>query len=156
MNSSTEPTPRGPLPPVVLVVALVFMAALHLLVPVTQLFTSPWRVIVGGCPLGAGIAINLWADKLFKEKGTSVKPFEPSTALVTDGPFAFTRHPMYLGMLLILAGVALCLGSLSPWLVVPAFVWQITRRFVRPEEAKLEVTFGESYREYKRRVRRWL
>ena len=132
------------------------MAALHLALPVAQLFTSSWRLIAGGCLLGGGIAVNLWADKLFKEKGTSVKPFEPSTALVTNGPFAFTRHPMYLGMLLILAGVALCLGSLSPWLVVPAFLWQITRRFVLAEEAKLEATFGETYREYKRRVRRWL
>lgn len=156
MNNSTEPTPRGPLPPIVLFVALVSMAALHLALPVAQLSASSWRLFVGGCLLGAGIAINLWADKLFKEKGTSVKPFEPSTALVTSGPFAFTRHPMYLGMLLILAGVALCLGSLSPWVVLPAFVWQITQRFVRPEEAKLEATFGETYREYKGRVRRWL
>ena len=132
------------------------MAALHLVLPVVQLFTSSWRLIIGGCLVGAGIIINLWADKLFKKRGTSVKPFEISTTLVTSGPFAFSRHPMYLGMLLILAGVGLCFGSLSPWFVVPIFVWQITRRFVRPEEGKLEGTFGETYLEYKRKVRRWL
>lgn len=156
MNTSTERTSRGPMPPVLLFVALVSMAALHLALPVGELFTSFWRLIVGGCLLGAGIAVNFWADKLFKEKGTSVKPLEPSTELVTNGPFAFTRHPMYLGMLFILGGVALCFGSLSPWFVVPAFFWQITRRFVRPEEDKLDATFGDRYRDYKRKVRRWL
>ena len=148
--------PRGALPPVFLFAALASMAALHLVLPLVQLSTSSWRLIVGGCLVGAGIIINLWADRLFKQKGTSVKPFETSTTLVISGPFAFSRHPMYLGMLLLLAGVALCLGSLSPWFVVPAFVWQITRRFVRPEERKLEETFGETYLEYKRKVRRWL
>jgi protein-S-isoprenylcysteine O-methyltransferase Ste14 len=63
---------------------------------------------------------------------------------------------MYLGMTLILVGIALALGSLTPWLVIPVFIWQITVRFIAAEERKLEATFGNSYLEYKRRVRRWL
>ncbi|HUL93042.1 MAG TPA: isoprenylcysteine carboxylmethyltransferase family protein [Burkholderiales bacterium] len=132
------------------------MIALHFLVPLVQLFTSTWHVVAGGCLLATGVGINLWTDSLFKRKGTSVKPFERTTALITEGPFTFTRHPMYLGMVLILAGVALCFGSLSPWLALPVFVWQITRRFIVAEEVKLEATFGARYVEYKDKVRRWL
>jgi len=100
--------------------------------------------------------VNLWADRLLKQKGTSVKPFEPTSVLIVDGPFRFSRNPMYLGMVLILAGIALALGTLSPWLVVPVFMWQIMRRFIVAEEAKLAAAFGNRYIEYRRKVRRWL
>jgi protein-S-isoprenylcysteine O-methyltransferase Ste14 len=75
---------------------------------------------------------------------------------VTDGVFARSRHPMYLGMVFILAGVALGLGSAGAVLVVPTFALWIRRRFVLPEEAHLEAQFGRRYRDYARRVRRWL
>jgi protein-S-isoprenylcysteine O-methyltransferase Ste14 len=85
-----------------------------------------------------------------------VKPFEPSTSLVMAGPFAFSRNPMYLGMALVLAGIATALGSTTPWIVTPLFMWQVTRCFIVPEEHKLQATFGSRYLEYKAKVRRWL
>jgi protein-S-isoprenylcysteine O-methyltransferase Ste14 len=63
---------------------------------------------------------------------------------------------MYLGMLLLLGGLWLLLGSLGPLLVLPAFWWLIRARFVLPEEAHMERHFGERYRDYRGRVRRWL
>jgi len=138
-TSDSNSARGGPLPPVLFFAALALVVGLHLLVPVVQLFTWPLRVAAGGVLLAAGIALNLWADSLFKRVGTSVKPFEPTTALIVGGPFAFSRHPMYLGMVLILIGSALALGSLSPWVVVPVFVSQITRRFIVAEEAKLRL-----------------
>ncbi len=63
---------------------------------------------------------------------------------------------MYLGMALVLIGVAILLGSLSPFLVIPIFVWLITARFIKFEEKMLEDTFGLKYLDYARRVRRWI
>ena len=114
------------------------------------------RVVCAAFVIAAGVGLNLWADAQFKRASTTVKPFEPTTALIESGPFSFSRHPMYLGMLLIMSGIALILGSLSPWVIIPLFAWQLSRRFVDPEERKLEASFGERYREYKNRVRCWL
>jgi protein-S-isoprenylcysteine O-methyltransferase Ste14 len=83
-------------------------------------------------------------------------PFTQSTALVTGGIYRWTRNPMYLGMMSGLIGLAVLLGTLSAFLPIPLFVWQIRRKFVLPEEAFLEGIFGGRYLEYKARVRRWL
>jgi len=79
-----------------------------------------------------------------------------TTTLIQDGPFAHTRNPMYLGMILILAGIALLLGSFSPLTVPPVFVVLIRQRFVLPEERKLQQIFKAKWEEYAGRVRRWL
>ena len=73
-----------------------------------------------------------------------------------EGPYKFTRNPMYLGMAGILLGAAVYMGSITPFVVIPAFMALITERFIVPEEAKLEAAFGGQYLEYKKRVRRWL
>ena len=89
-------------------------------------------------------------------RGTTLHPFGEPTALVTDGPYRFSRNPLYLSLALLLLGAAVYLGSLTPFVVVPAFVWAINASFIRPEEAKLAAAFGDAYRDYCRRVRRWL
>ncbi len=104
----------------------------------------------------AGVGLNLWADGQFKRAGTTVKPFEETTVLVQTGAFGLSRHPMYLGMMLILVGLAIALGSLTPWLVLPAFAWLVASRFMAAEERKLEGAFGARYLEYKAKVGRWL
>jgi protein-S-isoprenylcysteine O-methyltransferase Ste14 len=63
---------------------------------------------------------------------------------------------MYLGMVLTLTGLGVCLGSLTPWVVIPVFVSLITVRFIRREEASLTEQFGEEFIDYKRHVRRWI
>ena len=145
----------GPLPPVILCIAIILMALLHVLVPVARLFSLPWR-FSGAVLIIAGLALNVWADGLFKRAGTSVKPFDPSSSLVLNGPFLFSRNPMYLGMVLVLAGIAVALGGATPWLVIPVFAWYVDRRFIVPEEHKLEATFGARFLEYKASVRRWI
>ena len=103
-----------------------------------------------------GVILNLVADAAFKKHGTTIKPFEESTALITGGVFRISRHPMYLGMLLILLGIATLMGSLTPFVVVVAFGISMELVFVRFEESMLEKKFGRIWLEYKRQVRRWI
>src|SRR3974377_1105154 len=128
--------PRELLPPALLLIAILLMIGLHFVFPWVRLFTVPWRLF-GAVPVALGILLNMWADQLFKRAGTAVKPFEPSIALVLAGPFQFSRNLMYVGIVLVLAGIAIGLGSATPWLVVPLFAWLVTERLIVPEERKL-------------------
>lgn len=131
------------------------MGGLHWLLPLLNLFSVPWN-LVGIIPLGLGVVINLIASGAFQQAKTTIKPFEESKALVTKGLYRLSRNPMYLGFVLILAGVATLLGSLMPYLVIPAFIILIERNFIRVEEQWLERKFGQHWREYRQQVRRWL
>jgi len=143
------------LPPGYFFLAIMFMAAFHLLIPGRRIIAFPWN-LPGLLPLLSGIALDIIADRRFKRDSTTVKPHEESAVLVVDGPFRLSRNPMYLGMVLILAGVAGLMGSLTPWLVVPAFAVLLDVIFIRAEERMLEEGFGDAYREYRKRVRRWI
>lgn len=146
---------RKTLPPTYFFGALVLAIALHLLLPLRQLLSFPWR-LTGFAPLAIGILLNLLADRAFKRHETTVKPLEKSSALVTERVFGISRNPMYLGMTLILLGVALLLGSLTPFAMVIALPILLDRVFISPEETMLEETFGDRFQEYCERVRRWI
>jgi protein-S-isoprenylcysteine O-methyltransferase Ste14 len=106
--------------------------------------------------LATGLVLVLWPARDFERAGTTMKPFEDSTTLVTTGAYRLSRNPMYLGMAAVLAGIGLLLGSLLPLLVVPTFAVVMDVVFIRPEERMLRDAFGDSYLSYARRVRRWL
>jgi len=154
MNARTEG--RAPvLPPVYFLMAVILMVGLHFVSPVRQVIPT-WARYWGVAPLLAGFALVVWAARLFDRAGTTIKPFQPSSALVVRGPYRLSRNPIYLGMVVALLGLGMMLGSLTPFAVVPVFAWAIQHRFIRPEEAMLEGTFGAAYAEYKAAVRRWL
>jgi protein-S-isoprenylcysteine O-methyltransferase Ste14 len=142
-------------PPVYFLVALLLMGFFHRAAPGAHLIEAPYRY--GGAALAAlALGLILWAALLFRRAGTNIRPYLPSTALVVCGPYRFTRNPMYLGMAGILLGAAIFAGSITPFIVIPAFMALVQERFIVPEEAKLEAAFGQAYLEYKARVRRWL
>ncbi len=143
------------LPPLVFLAAIVVMGALHHFAPGPELVPVPWNR-VGWVPFAAAVALAVHVKFRFDKLGTPIRPFEESTALVTDGAFAVSRNPIYLGMAVGLAGVAVVLGTATPWLAIPPFAWIITSRFVAVEERMLEDAFGDDYRAYKQRVRRWI
>jgi protein-S-isoprenylcysteine O-methyltransferase Ste14 len=142
-------------PPIYFVLSLLAMSALHYGLPIATIIPAPLNLL-GIAFVVAGLVSTFWAAGMFRRLGTPVRPFEPSTTLATGGMYRITRNPMYLGMTLFLTGTAVWLGTLSPFLPIPLFVWQIQRKFVRPEEEFLEDIFGQEYRAYKARVRRWL
>ena len=143
------------LPPTYLLVTIILQLLLHFVVPVVKLIPAPWN-LVGILPLAAGIAMNLVADGVFKKVETTVKPFQESSTLVTDGIYAYTRNPMYVGYVLMLAGLAVLVRSLTPWLVIPVFVVLMNRVFIVAEEGMLAEKFGDSWEAYSKRIRRWL
>ena len=142
-------------PPNYLLLAIVIMVFLHFLLPGVTILTNLWRFL-GALPLALGVMLNLIADKSLKMYKTTVKPCEESTALIMNGVFRATRHPMYLGFVLILFGIAMLMGSLTPYIIVFVFGVFMDTTFIRFEEQKLEETFGETWLGYKRRVRRWI
>lgn len=143
------------LPPFYFFVAILLMAAFHCILPVKSIIPSPFTYL-GALPLLFGVWLNIWSDQLFQKAGTTVKLLDKSSALITHGPFRFSRHPMYLGMALILLGIAILLGSITPFTCVGIFVLVIDRTFIVIEEKMMEKTFDDAYRKYKKHVRRWL
>jgi len=143
------------LPPAYFAASVAVMIGLDIFLPVTKILSWPWTV-VGIVPVTAGAALNLAADRAFKRHETTVKPFEVSTNLVTEGVFRLSRNPMYLGMVLILFGVALFLGALTPFAVCAAFGLLMNYRFVRIEERMLADKFGAEWRRYSAHTRRWV
>src|SRR6202035_1479507 len=113
---------------------------------------------LGALPVAIGLAIAVAAVRRFRHARTTVNPVDPSkaTQLVTDGVFRISRNPMYLGLALLLMGWAIWLHSVSPWVILPLFVFLITRVQIIPEEHALEHLFGTDYLTYRRSVGRWI
>lgn len=116
------------------------------------------RKLVGGAIAAGSVALAGGSVRRFRESGTTVEPFRPerTKVLVTTGPNALTRNPMYVGMAGALAAHAIVRGGWLPMLPVAAFVAVIDRTQIRPEEAALRELFGEEYDAYCARVPRWL
>lgn len=147
--------PKTILPPTYLLIALVLMVTLHWIIPLGSVLPIPWN-LSGILLVAGGIWVSYVAEALFRRVKTTVKPFEIPSTLVTDGMFRFSRNPMYLGFAAILMGVAILLGSLAPFLVVPIFIALVDIRFIRIEERVLSQTFHQEWTDYAKKVRRWI
>lgn len=114
-------------------------------------------------PLAVGLAIagfllSGWGIVSFRRARTTINPHKPgeASALVSSGPYRFTRNPMYAGLLLVLLAWAAFLSSMPALLGPIAFVLYLNRFQIAPEERTLQWLFGSEYLAYKSRVRRWL
>ncbi len=111
---------------------------------------------LGWIAVGVGLALFAWTLWTFAHHRTTVNPYAGASALCTRGPFRFSRNPIYLGDWFILMGVSLLLGTLWPLVFAP-LIWAMLRYgVIRHEEAHLEARFGDAYRHYASRVRRWI
>ena len=106
----------------------------------------------------AGLNVLILAVRLFKKQNTTVNPIKIGNAssLVTSGVFKFSRNPMYLGMVMILFGLALMFNLVGGIFFVLLFMIYITKFQIRPEEEVMERLFGEDFIKYKHKVRMWL
>ncbi|MGB8383956.1 MAG: isoprenylcysteine carboxylmethyltransferase family protein [Dermatophilaceae bacterium] len=144
------------IPPLVVFVPLTVLLAMNALVPWAIGVPLVIRVVVGALLVVVGVALMAWAASVMKGQGTTVIPWEQVDALVTSGPFAFTRNPIYLGDGLVYLGITVAFGSWWPALGLPVVLLVLHRYVIDPEEAYLTVRFGPAYTTYAGRVRRWL
>jgi protein-S-isoprenylcysteine O-methyltransferase Ste14 len=114
------------------------------------------RYLAGAALFALGLVLTIIAASGFRAAGTEVRPWKASTALVTTGFYRYTRNPMYLGMALIYAGLSLFADSVIALAFIVPLLIIITYGVIKREEHYLEVKFGEEYRRYKGKVRRWL
>jgi len=155
VNERFDRTGIGFPPPLIYVAGFLGGVGLELAFPIEAL------------PLGAAMAAGLAGFALwlaldgaamlhFRRAGTSIEVSTPVDALVTSGPYRFTRNPMYLGMALLYTGLSLALGVIWGLAVLPVILVVVDRVVIPPEERHLEAKFGEEYRAYRSRVRRWI
>ncbi len=124
------------------------------LLPLPQL-PSGLRAL-GVALTAAGVALGGWFIWTMWRAHTPVDPQEAPTALVINGPFRLTRNPAYVGLTLTYGGLSLFAGARWPLLLLPVVFLAVDRGVIQREERYLEAHFGSDYREYQRRVRRWL
>lgn len=143
------------LPPVWLLLGLALVWVLATYLPLLRLFGPVFQA--GGVVLAlAGVALIVWSALWFWRKKTTIEPHHDPAVLIVEGPYRFSRNPIYLGMLAILTGAVMWHGALSALPVPFAFVAILTRRFIEPEEAALRRVFGEEAQVWLARSRRWL
>jgi len=144
-------------PPVVTLVVGAIMWSIAQATPAMAL-RAPGLLEAGVAVAILGVALEVVAALTFRRVCTTVNPLDPSaaTSLVSTGVYRLTRNPIYVGDLLVLVGWAIYLGSPVALLATPVFVLYLDRFQIAPEERILAAKFGESYREYQARVRRWI
>ncbi|PYO43728.1 MAG: isoprenylcysteine carboxyl methyltransferase [Gemmatimonadetes bacterium] len=111
---------------------------------------AAWALLVVWLGLSASAVF------LFRRAGTTPNPSRPTTAIVVHGPFRFTRNPMYVSLVALYLSLTLFVNSVWPLVLLPVVIALVQRQVIAREEAYLEAKFGDEYRAYKARVRRWL
>jgi len=151
MNNSI---PRIP-PPVYFLAAVILMILLNLFIPIGRWLHYPWRYF-GIIIIALGFSLSLGSGIFFRKLGTNPRPGSKANLIVTKGPFKFTRNPMYLGLITMLIGISILLGTFAPLVAIPIVFIILHTQFVLREEKWMEEWFGESYLEYKSKTPRWL
>lgn len=157
-DESDGKTAAGPVrfpPPVVYIAGLLLGWAAETIWPTPNLppIAALIMFVLG---LGLFALLDPVATARFKQANTNFIPWKPATALVTDGPYRFTRNPMYLGMAALYAGIALGAGLLWALALLPMVLAVIQVAVIGREERYLEDLFGQAYRDYRAKVRRWI
>lgn len=147
-------------PPVVYLGPLLLGLLLNRRIPVPFLPRRSTRII--GLPLiGGGVSLGGWTFRTMRRADTPVigEPFvpdKPTTTLITDGPFRYTRNPGYLAGAMVYVGIASLVNALWAVLLLPVTLLTMQHTAIQREERYLEGKFGEEYLSYKARVRRWI
>lgn len=144
-------------PPVVTVAVAALMWMASRAVPSMAAPTSI-RLTLALMVAATGLVLGVAAMRTFSRAGTTVNPMKPqaTTALVTHGIYRISRNPMYVSLLLYLAGFALFLANWASALGLALFIAYMNRFQIEPEERVLKERFGEEFDAYKRTVRRWI
>jgi protein-S-isoprenylcysteine O-methyltransferase Ste14 len=146
-----------PWPPVLLVLAITGAVALGRLSPLPWPGMGDGAASLVGLGFGAaGVAILIWAGLTLRRHRTTILPHAGASHLVTDGPYRWRRHPIYIADVFLLFGAAELTRNI--WFVILALMFGVlvTQLQIIPEERHLEAKFGDAWREYAKRTRRWI
>ena len=142
-------------PPRIAMTLVLIAATTHFLTPLRTAHLYSSKTL--GATVGViGFTVMVWAWAQFKQRGVAICPTEETARLLTDGVYRLTRNPMYLGMTLMLAGLAAWMGSLPFYAAAAGFFGIIHPAFCPYEEEKLTTRLGSQYQAYTSRVRRWV
>ena len=144
---------RWPWPPLIMGAAVLFATLTALLWPPPALF--PGAFLAGGLLVAVALGLDLWAMLEMRRRRANILPHRAATALVTTGPFAWSRNPIYLANGLLLLGLSGLFDN--AWLIVaaPVAAFATDRLAIRREERHLAALFGAAWSDYASRVRRW-
>ena len=143
------------LPPLLYGVALAAGFLLQWIAP-HPILSSNARPWVGGALLASGVILAIWGRRVMEGAGTNVNPRLPATAVVSTGPFRLSRNPLYVALTLVYVGLALLANALWVLLFIVPVLVVMHYGVVRREERYLEAKFGDTYRAYRSRVRRYI
>ena len=155
---TTKNHPGIYVPPPLVYVAMFFLSVLiQRFWPLDKdFFYTNAATLMGIFFILAGLFFNIPALRQFAKTKNTLITIKPASSLQTTGIYSFTRNPMYLSLLLIYTGIALLAGNWWTLLSVPLLAVLITRFIIRNEEKYLERAFGQTYLDYKLKVRRWI
>jgi protein-S-isoprenylcysteine O-methyltransferase Ste14 len=111
---------------------------------------------LGWALVASGVLVTIWTALTLWRHHTTVNPYKAVSNLVSSGPFAFSRNPIYLGDWLVYAGVTLLLNTFWTLPLAPVVWWVMRYQVIAHEEAHLEARFGQAYLDYMSKVRRWI
>lgn len=143
----------GMLPPMRLALFIAGGITLDWLIPINF---GHWWGAFGLVLLIAALVIAKWAIETFKKAGTNVPPNKPATVIVQDGPFKYSRNPMYFSFVMGYAGLAMLADAPLMLLMAVGLWFMLDRMVIEPEEEYLTAKFGEEYELYQEQVRRWV
>jgi protein-S-isoprenylcysteine O-methyltransferase Ste14 len=155
-GASRPDAPNPPVPPPLLFVLFFLTAFLINTVFPLQLLPLGWNRIPAVLLSLGGLGIFIGAALALRRARTPLSPYKPTSALITTGPFLRTRNPVYLAFAWLYLSFACWIASLWPVLFFPVLVFVMNRFVIAREEAWLEKRFGEEYRAYRARTRRWM
>lgn len=142
-------------PPLMVLAGIAGQLLIAWLAPVEPLLAPLWQYVGVGLML-TGFAVILFMARGFSKNETTILPDGQPSKLMESGLFAYSRNPIYVAMAVLLSGSGLAVGHVFALFVVPVFIIAVQQIWIVKEEENLEAEFGQIYRNYKARVRRWL
>ena len=143
------------LPPLIYAAFTIMGFAIDWVWPVA-LLPNTTQFVLAGLSIVAGVALAAWSLPQFAKLGTSVNVYRPTTALITTGPYRFSRNPLYLSLALLQVGIAFAADSVWVMVLLAPTLMLVSHGVIRREESYLTAKFGDDYRRYCAKVRRWL
>ena len=142
-------------PPLMVLAGIITQLLIGYIAPVEPLLSATWQYI-GIALMVLGFATILLTARSFRKHETTIIPDGQPSTLMEGGFFAYSRNPIYVAMAVLLIGSGLAIGHIWVLIVVPLFVLLVQQIWIVKEEENLEAEFGQIYRNYKIKVRRWL